>query len=98
MFWLPGGSVYQGELEYYHFYSPRFGSFWVCNILQSYLQFTPSPFPPLASSWTNRILNAKDHASVQISVADVDPTTGKCTGTTNTFGMCVSPLPLGTSF
>lgn len=31
---------------------------------------------PRKCSWTNRLLTAKDHASVQINVAQVDPVTG----------------------
>lgn len=31
------------------------------------------------SSASNRIISAKDHASIQINVADVDPLTGRMT-------------------
>ena len=35
---------------------------------------------PRKCSYTNRLVSAKDHASVQISVANVDPVTGIATG------------------
>lgn len=46
------------------------------------------PFFLIFSSATGRLITAKDHASVQISIADVDPETGLITGTNNTF--CLS--------
>lgn len=33
-------------------------------------------YVPRKCSWTNRLVQAKDHASVQINVAMVDPVTG----------------------
>ena len=35
---------------------------------------------PRKCSYTNRLVGAKDHASVQINVANVDPVTGIMTG------------------
>ncbi len=102
MFWLPGGLFISPSLLSIITFTPLvFGYIISCSVCPwrvIYLQFTLSPFPTLVSSWTNRILNAKDHASVQISVADVDEVTGKCTGTNTTFGMCVPLLPFGASF
>jgi small subunit ribosomal protein S21e len=37
-------------------------------------------YVPRKCSWTNRLVAAKDHASVQINVANVDPVTGVSTG------------------
>jgi small subunit ribosomal protein S21e len=37
-------------------------------------------YVPRKCSWTNRLVKAKDHASVQINVANVDPITGMMTG------------------
>ena len=37
-------------------------------------------YVPRKCSWTNRLVKAKDHASVQINVANVDPVTGMATG------------------
>lgn len=34
---------------------------------------------PRKCSWTNRLIRAKDHASVQINVANIDPVTGMAT-------------------
>jgi len=40
------------------------------------------------SSATNSIIAAKDHASVQINVAAVDPATGRATGEYYTYALC----------
>eukprot|EP00934_Nitzschia_sp_Nitz4_P002780 Nitzschia sp. Nitz4//scaffold31_size150131//56466//56726//NITZ4_002824-RA/size150131-processed-gene-0.132-mRNA-1//-1//CDS//3329547647//2770//frame0 len=37
-------------------------------------------YVPRKCSWTTRLVRAKDHASVQINVANVDPVTGVATG------------------
>ena len=37
-------------------------------------------YVPRKCSWTNRLIRAKDHASTQINVANVDPVTGLATG------------------
>ncbi len=37
-------------------------------------------YVPRKCSWTNRLVRAKDHSSVQINVANVDPETGIATG------------------
>ena len=37
-------------------------------------------YVPRKCSWTNRLVKAKDHSSVQINVAQVDPVTGLATG------------------
>lgn len=37
-------------------------------------------YVPRKCSWTNRLVAAKDHSSVQINVANVDPVTGMATG------------------
>jgi len=37
-------------------------------------------YVPRKCSWTNQLIKAKDHASVQINVANVDPVTGIATG------------------
>ena len=42
-------------------------------------------YVPRKCSWTNRLLTAKDHASVQIHVANVDPETGLATGDATAF-------------
>eukprot|EP00567_Pseudictyota_dubia_P010788 CAMPEP_0197452852 /NCGR_PEP_ID=MMETSP1175-20131217/33270_1 /TAXON_ID=1003142 /ORGANISM="Triceratium dubium, Strain CCMP147" /LENGTH=79 /DNA_ID=CAMNT_0042985963 /DNA_START=64 /DNA_END=303 /DNA_ORIENTATION=- len=43
---------------------------------------------PRKCSWTNRLITAKDHASVQINVGDVDPETGLYTGSYKTYALC----------
>jgi small subunit ribosomal protein S21e len=42
---------------------------------------------PRKCSWTNRILVSKDHGSVQINVANVDPETGLATGESTPFAL-----------
>ncbi len=42
---------------------------------------------PRKCSWTNRILEAKDHGSVQINVGNVDPITGLFTGESTAFAL-----------
>jgi small subunit ribosomal protein S21e len=37
-------------------------------------------YVPRKCSWTNRLVESKDHAAVQINVANVDPVTGLATG------------------
>ena len=37
-------------------------------------------YVPRKCNWTNRLVEAKDHSSVQINVANVDPVTGIATG------------------
>lgn len=43
---------------------------------------------PRKCSWTNRLIRAKDHGSVQINVANVDPVTGLAT--TDSTAFCLS--------
>mmetsp|Transcript_23893 Transcript_23893/g.28693 ORF Transcript_23893/g.28693 Transcript_23893/m.28693 type:complete len:88 (+) Transcript_23893:399-662(+) len=44
-------------------------------------------YVPRKCSWTRRIITAKDHASVQINVANVDPVTGIATGESTPYAM-----------
>ncbi|XP_038057386.1 40S ribosomal protein S21-like [Patiria miniata] len=43
---------------------------------------------PRKCSASNRIIAAKDHASVQLNIAEVDPTTGLYTGSFKTYAVC----------
>ncbi|CAG0899900.1 unnamed protein product [Darwinula stevensoni] len=43
---------------------------------------------PRKCSASNRIIHAKDHASIQINVAEVDPETGRMTGKNKTYAIC----------
>ncbi|XP_022089726.1 40S ribosomal protein S21-like [Acanthaster planci] len=43
---------------------------------------------PRKCSASNRIVAAKDHASVQINVGEVDPTTGLYNGSFKTYAVC----------
>ncbi|KJE88977.1 40S ribosomal protein S21 [Capsaspora owczarzaki ATCC 30864] len=44
-------------------------------------------YTPRMCSATGRIIQAKDHASVQISVGDVDPQTGRFTGSSKHYAL-----------
>ncbi|KAJ1673839.1 40S ribosomal protein S21 [Spiromyces aspiralis] len=44
-------------------------------------------YVPRKCSATNRLITAKDHASVQINIADVDEN-GRLTGTNKTIALC----------
>ena len=43
---------------------------------------------PSFSSASNRIIAAKDHASIQLNFADVDESTGRMTGSYKTYAVC----------
>jgi hypothetical protein len=43
---------------------------------------------PHRSSWTKRLITAKDHAAVQINIGNVDAATGRYTGEFKTFALC----------
>jgi len=42
-------------------------------------------YVPRKCNWSNRLVEAKDHSSVQINVANVDPVTGLATGDATAF-------------
>ena len=42
---------------------------------------------PRKCSWTSRLLTSKDHGTVQINVAHVDPVTGRHTGESTPFAL-----------
>ncbi|KAG5184851.1 ribosomal protein S21e [Tribonema minus] len=54
-------------------------------------------YVPRKCSWTNRLLVAKDHASVQINVAKIDPQTGVATGAHEVFALAGFLRRLGQS-
>ncbi|XP_065842974.1 small ribosomal subunit protein eS21-like [Oscarella lobularis] len=43
---------------------------------------------PRRCSATNRIIAAKDHAAIQINIAEVDEKTGRSTGEFSTYAVC----------
>nr|ALS05072.1 40S ribosomal protein S21 [Centropages tenuiremis]ALS05073.1 40S ribosomal protein S21 [Centropages tenuiremis]ALS05082.1 40S ribosomal protein S21 [Centropages tenuiremis] len=52
---------------------------------------------PRKCSASNRILAAKDHASIQINLAEVDPETGRMTGSNKTYAICGAIRRMGES-
>lgn len=54
-------------------------------------------YVPRKCSASNRILAAKDHASIQINLADVDESTGRMTGTFKTYAICGAIRRMGES-
>ena len=51
----------------------------------------------LFSSASNRIIHAKDHASVQINIVDVDAETGRMTEGSKTYAICGEIRRMGES-
>lgn len=49
------------------------------------------------SSASNRIIHAKDHASVQLNLVDVDPNTGAMTGSSKVYAICGAIRMMGES-
>lgn len=49
------------------------------------------------STSSHRIIHAKDHASVQLNVADVDPETGRMTGSSKVYAICGAIRRMGES-
>ncbi|KDR11921.1 40S ribosomal protein S21 [Zootermopsis nevadensis] len=52
---------------------------------------------PRKCSASNRIIHAKDHASIQINIADVDPQTGRMTETSKMYAICGAIRRMGES-
>ena len=50
-----------------------------------------------SSSASNRIIHAKDHASIQIKLVDVDETTGRMLDTSKTYAICGEIRRMGES-
>jgi len=44
-------------------------------------------YVPRKCSWTSRLLTSKDHGTVQINVANVDPATGRATSESTPFAL-----------
>lgn len=49
------------------------------------------------SSASNRIIHAKDHASVQLNIAEIDPNTGIMTGSSKVYAICGAIRGMGES-
>ncbi|XP_050734483.1 40S ribosomal protein S21-like [Eriocheir sinensis] len=54
-------------------------------------------YVPRKCSASNRIIHAKDHASIQINIAEVDESTGRMTGTYKTYAICGDIRKMGES-
>merc|ERR1712033_155115 len=52
---------------------------------------------PRKCSASNRLIHAKDHASIQINVAEVDEKTGRMTGQYKTYAVCGAIRRMGES-
>merc|ERR1711993_135190 len=50
---------------------------------------------PRKCSASNRLINAKDHASIQINIAEVDDSTGRMTGQYKTYAICGAIRKMG---
>merc|ERR1712128_98775 len=54
-------------------------------------------YVPRKCSASNRIIYAKDHASIQLNLAEVDESTGRMTGTYKTYAICGDIRKMGES-
>lgn len=61
-------------------------------LLKIYKTFVKS-----SSSASNRLIHAKDHASVQLVIADVDPATGRAADTSKMYVICGAIRRMGES-
>jgi small subunit ribosomal protein S21e len=52
-------------------------------------------YVPRKCSASNKIIAAKDHAAVQLDIADVDEQTGRITGKNRTYALCGSIRMMG---
>ncbi|XP_011149837.1 40S ribosomal protein S21 [Harpegnathos saltator] len=52
---------------------------------------------PRKCSASNRIIHAKDHASIQLTLADVDPETGRMTDSHKMYAICGAIRRMGES-
>ena len=52
---------------------------------------------PRKCSASNHIIAAKDHATIQINIADVDESTGRMTGAFKTYAICGAIRRMGES-
>lgn len=52
---------------------------------------------PRKCSASNRIIHAKDHASIQLDIVDVDPATGLMLDTCKTYALCGEIRRMGES-
>merc|ERR1711994_680070 len=52
---------------------------------------------PRKCSASNRLIGAKDHASIQINIAEVDEKTGRMTGQYKTYAVCGAIRRMGES-
>jgi len=75
--------------EYVDMYIPRYYRF------TSHSSFITAYFRKCSAS--NRILSAKDHASIQINLAEVDESTGRMTGAFKTYAICGAIRRMGES-
>lgn len=70
------------------------------KLMKNYSQkfnLKPFCFVSTFSSASNRIIHAKDHASIQINLVDVDETTGRMTDTVKTYAICGEIRRMGES-
>nr|ABW90427.1 putative ribosomal protein S21 [Barentsia elongata] len=54
-------------------------------------------YVPRKCSTSNRIISARDYASIQMNIAEVDPTTGRMTGSFKTYAICGEIRRMGES-
>lgn len=80
--------------EFVDLYCPRkWLVYGTCYLLCTIIMYSLLPF----SSASNRIIHAKDHASIQINLVDVNPQTGVMTDTSKVYAICGEIRRMGES-
>lgn len=69
--------------------------YFYCHCLISFYLSIPCYLLP--SSASNRIIGAKDHASIQINISEVDKVTGRVNGQFKTYAICGAIRRMGES-
>ncbi len=78
--WIPQLEMFGKVAVILTYFSSFVSSFIRHQTMQNEAGQNVDLYVPRKCSWTNQLIRAKDHASVQINVANVDPVTGVATG------------------
>ncbi|KAH9503309.1 40S ribosomal protein S21 [Bulinus truncatus] len=90
----------KNQLFYFFLFHFRCLTRWACStkvIMQNDAGEFVDLLIPRKCSASNRIIGAKDHASIQINIAEVDETTGRMTGGYKTYAICGAIRRMGES-
>merc|ERR1712156_944209 len=82
---------------YFFYFSNQSRDIFLDIIMQNEAGEYVDLYIPRKCSASNRIIAAKDHASIQLNIADVDEKTGRMTGTSKTYAICGTIRRMGES-